>query len=89
MMRTRIMAAALFALTAATVWSNADIPPDALARSVTDEVLAVIRADRELQAGNPQKVMQLVEIQRGGVDGLIRTLNDKNKSLAAQAAARR
>jgi phospholipid transport system substrate-binding protein len=29
------------------------------------------------------------EIQRGGVDGLIRTLNDKNKSLAAQAAARR
>ena len=60
-MKTMIMAAALFALTASTGWSNADIAPDALARSVTDEVLAIIRADKELQAGNPQKVMQLVE----------------------------
>jgi len=61
-MRTLIMAVALFALTASTAgWPNADIAPDALARSVTDEVLAIIRADKELQAGNPQKVMQLVE----------------------------
>ena len=35
--------------------------PHALARSVTDEVLAVIRADKELQAGNPRKVLELVE----------------------------
>lgn len=53
--------AALFAVTAAPLWAAADIAPDALARSVTDEVLAIVRADRELQAGHPQKVAQLVE----------------------------
>ena len=35
--------------------------PDALARSVTDEVLAVIRADKDIQAGNQKKVLELVE----------------------------
>jgi phospholipid transport system substrate-binding protein len=60
-MKTMIMAAALFALAVPTGWANADIAPDVLARSVTDEVLAIVRADKELQAGNPQKVMQLVE----------------------------
>lgn len=37
------------------------LAPDALARSVTDEVLALIRADKELQAGNPKKVLELVD----------------------------
>jgi len=35
--------------------------PDVLARSVTDEVLKVIRADKELQGGNPRKVVDLIE----------------------------
>ncbi len=35
--------------------------PDALARSVTDEVLRIIRADKELQAGNQRKVVDLIE----------------------------
>jgi phospholipid transport system substrate-binding protein len=40
----------------------ADTPaPDALAKSVTDEVLAIVRADKEIQSGNKQKVLQLVE----------------------------
>ena len=40
----------------------ADIaPPDVLARSVTDEVLKIIRADQELQAGNQKKVVELIE----------------------------
>ena len=56
-----IMIAALFALTASAASANTEIAPDALARSVTDEVLAIVRADKELQAGNPQKVQQLVE----------------------------
>jgi phospholipid transport system substrate-binding protein len=34
-----------------------------LARSVTDDVLAIVRADKDLQAGNPQKVAQLVEVK--------------------------
>jgi len=35
--------------------------PDALAKSVTDEVLAVVRADKEIQSGNRKKVLELVE----------------------------
>lgn len=35
--------------------------PDVLARSVTDEVLKIIRADKELQAGNQRKVVDLIE----------------------------
>ena len=56
----RLMMAAVFAMAAATS-SAADIAPDALARSVTDEVLAIVRTDRDIASGNPQKVAQLVE----------------------------
>ena len=37
------------------------LPPDVLARHVTDEVLAAVRADKDLQAGNQKKVLELVE----------------------------
>jgi len=37
------------------------LAPDALAKSVTDDVLAVIRADKDIQAGNQKKVLELVE----------------------------
>ncbi len=37
------------------------LAPDALARSVTDDVLAVVRSDKDLQAGNQKKVLELVE----------------------------
>lgn len=39
------------------------VPPDVLAKSVTDDVLAVLRSDREIQAGNVRKVVDLVEKQ--------------------------
>src|SRR5262245_23201645 len=35
--------------------------PDVLARSVTDDVLKIIRSDKELQAGNPKRVAELIE----------------------------
>jgi phospholipid transport system substrate-binding protein len=35
--------------------------PDALAKSVTDEVIAVLRADKDIQSGNTRKVVDLVE----------------------------
>src|ERR1044072_8762820 len=35
--------------------------PDALARSVTDEVLKILRTDKDLAAGNPRKVAELIE----------------------------
>ena len=37
------------------------VAPDVLARSVTDEVIAIIRADKDIQAGNQKKVFDLVE----------------------------
>jgi phospholipid transport system substrate-binding protein len=46
--------------TAAT--GGAEAPaPDVLARTVTDEVLAIVRTDRDIQAGNQKKVLELVE----------------------------
>ena len=41
--------------------AQAVVAPDALARSVTDEVLKIIRSDKDLQAGNPKKVAELIE----------------------------
>ena len=38
-----------------------DVAPDALAKKVTDEVIALLRADKDIQAGNTQKVRDLVE----------------------------
>jgi phospholipid transport system substrate-binding protein len=37
------------------------VAPDALARSVTDEVLAILRADREIGSGNQKRVIELIE----------------------------
>jgi phospholipid transport system substrate-binding protein len=35
--------------------------PDALAKSVTDEVLVILRKDQDIQAGDQKKLVQLVE----------------------------
>jgi phospholipid transport system substrate-binding protein len=37
------------------------VAPDVLTKSVTDEVLAVLRADKDIKAGNTKKVVDLVE----------------------------
>lgn len=39
----------------------AEEAPDALVKRTTDEVLAIVRADKDLQSGNSQKVVQLAE----------------------------
>lgn len=39
----------------------AAMPPDVLARSVTDEVIAVLRADKDIQSGNQKKARDLIE----------------------------
>jgi phospholipid transport system substrate-binding protein len=38
-----------------------EVAPDALAKKVTDEVIAVLRADKDIQAGNTRKLLDLVE----------------------------
>jgi len=35
--------------------------PDALAKTVTDEVVAILRADKDAYTGNPAKVIELIE----------------------------
>ena len=39
----------------------ADLPPDVLARTTTQEVLTILKQDKELQSGNQAKLHQLVE----------------------------
>src|SRR5574340_904506 len=39
----------------------ADTPPDVLARDTTQEVLAILKQDKEIQGNNLNKVYQLVE----------------------------
>jgi phospholipid transport system substrate-binding protein len=57
----QLITAIFFALAATPSFALADVAPDVLARSVTDDVLAIVRADKDLQAGHPQKLAQLVE----------------------------
>src|SRR5688500_1539443 len=57
----RMMAAALLALAFSAPQARADMAPDALARSVTDEVLAIVPAAGALQAGDPHTVAGLVD----------------------------
>ena len=41
--------------------ADANTAPDALARTTTQEVLSILKADKEIQGGNLQKVYELVE----------------------------
>jgi phospholipid transport system substrate-binding protein len=41
--------------------ANADVAPDALVKQTADEVLTIIKNDKEIQAGNKQQLYALVE----------------------------
>jgi phospholipid transport system substrate-binding protein len=62
-MTKRLLIGVMAAFCAAAMPTGAQgmTPPDALAKSVTDEVLAVLRTDKDIQAGNQKKVVDLVE----------------------------
>jgi phospholipid transport system substrate-binding protein len=59
----RTTAATLLLLPLALIASPAQAQeaPDALVKRVAEDVLASIRADKDLQSGNPAKVKQLIE----------------------------
>lgn len=58
----RTLAFPLFLLAALTVAvAQAQEAPDALVKRVAEDTLNAIRADKDLQAGNPAKVKQLIE----------------------------
>ena len=51
----------LIAALAAPFSAAQDVAPDVLLKAVTSEVIAIIRQDKDIQAGNPSKVADLVE----------------------------
>ena len=61
MLRSFLMVLALMTGLNASPVLAADTPPDVLARTTTQEVLAILKQDRDIQNGNQSKVYQLVE----------------------------
>jgi phospholipid transport system substrate-binding protein len=61
MLRSFLMVLALMAGLNASPVLAADTPPDVLARATTQEVLAILKQDRDIQNGNQRKIYQLVE----------------------------
>jgi phospholipid transport system substrate-binding protein len=59
----RLICACLLAMVwpVAALAQSTDLAPDALARKVTEEVLAIVRTDKDIQDGNHKKVLDLVE----------------------------
>lgn len=55
-------ALAFIAVLAAPISLAQDVAPDTLLKGVTAEVIAIIRQDKDIQAGNPVKVAEVVEI---------------------------
>jgi len=61
MLRSFLLLLALgFGLNAGQVLA-ADTPPDVLARTTTQEVLAILKQDKDIRGGNQTKVLKLVE----------------------------
>lgn len=48
-------------LLAANAMADEHMAPDVLVRSVTNEVLDIVRQDKDIQAGNTKKTLELVE----------------------------
>jgi phospholipid transport system substrate-binding protein len=40
---------------------KAEVPPDVLARNTTNEVLRLVRQDKDIKGGNSKKILELVE----------------------------
>jgi phospholipid transport system substrate-binding protein len=61
-MKKAVLLAATLVCLATALAQAADVtPPDALAKSVTEDVLAIVKADKDIQDGNQAKVAQLIE----------------------------
>lgn len=43
------------------LYAQGMVAPDVLAKSVTDEVITILRSDKDINAGNPGKLMDLIE----------------------------
>lgn len=57
---TRLLAALCVFLIAATAGAQ-DVAPDALIKRISDEVIEIIKSDKDIKAGNREKINALVE----------------------------
>ncbi len=60
-MHNTLKTAAIVLALAAPVSAADELAPDALVKTISLEVIAAIRQDRDIQAGNPNKIASLVE----------------------------
>src|SRR5258708_24141790 len=60
-MHNTLKTAALALALAAPASHAQDLAPDALVKTISEGVLAAIRGDKDIQAGNPKKIASLVE----------------------------
>lgn len=56
---THILLVAILALV--SQFAMADVTPDALVKSTADDVLAIVKTDKDIQAGDQKKIFQLAE----------------------------
>ena len=61
MIRIRALGASLLSLAFVACTAGAQEAPDAVVKRVAEDILATVRADKELQAGNLTKAKQLLE----------------------------
>ena len=57
----RCFIAILMAYSSASSALAEDVPPDVLVRKTTEEVLTVVRNDKDIRAGNVARIVQLIE----------------------------
>jgi phospholipid transport system substrate-binding protein len=49
-------------LSCSSAWAE-EVPPDALIKKVTEDVLTIVRQDKDIQNGNTKKAIDLVEVK--------------------------
>jgi phospholipid transport system substrate-binding protein len=48
-------------VSSSTPWPQTTTAPDALVKSVTDDVITIVRQDKAIQSGDTRKAVELVE----------------------------
>jgi len=59
----KILCLAFLALFANVAMANIDMAPDALVKQTADDVLTIVKNDKDIQAGNQQKLFAVVEVK--------------------------
>ena len=58
---TRVLAFLATLMLALHVWAQQDLAPDQLVQKITDDVIAAVKSDKQLAAGDRQKAVKLAE----------------------------